>query len=288
MKSYNQIFLKPVFQFMISKNTPFVFSYLILLTLASCQPKEKELSEASPERQAEIIEKYLRNGAWTKPLYSREYQEEIDKGIAEDPTVSYLWQQKAMPMFKQGKYEAGIKSLDKAVELDDAKWREYRAFMKCIFAKTYQAAIDDFEECKKRYGNNYVMDHSYDFYIGLSHLQLNHFEKAETILENDINFLMVEKDDDWVHHLNLLYAGIAKYEMRKYEEGIAFFDRALKKYPNFSDAKYYKATCLFNLGEKEEAQLLMEEAEADAKAGYTINEDNAMYERYPYQVRWLD
>ncbi len=31
---------------------------------------------------------------------------------------------------------------------------------------------------------------------------------------------------------------------------------------------------------------LMESAQANGKAGNTINEDNVIYERYPYQVRW--
>lgn len=30
---------------------------------------------------------------------------------------------------------------------------------------------------------------------------------------------------------------------------------------------------------------LMEEAEEDYKNGYKLNEDNAIYETYPYQVR---
>jgi hypothetical protein len=31
---------------------------------------------------------------------------------------------------------------------------------------------------------------------------------------------------------------------------------------------------------------LLLEAEADAKKGYTINEDNMIYEVYPYKVKW--
>ena len=29
-----------------------------------------------------------------------------------------------------------------------------------------------------------------------------------------------------------------------------------------------------------------EKAKKDAETGYTINEDNAIYETYPYKVRW--
>ena len=102
----------------------------------------------------EIIEKYFKNGALKYRLYSREREEEIDKGLKVDSTIAYLWQQKAMPLFKQGKYEIGMNFIDKAVKYDRDRYQDYRAFIKCIFAKTYQEAITDFEDCKKRNGNN--------------------------------------------------------------------------------------------------------------------------------------
>ena len=44
--------------------------------------------------------------------------------------------------------------------LDENKWLDYRAFIKCIFAKTYKEAIIDFEKCKVKIGNSYIMDHT--------------------------------------------------------------------------------------------------------------------------------
>lgn len=116
-------------------------------------------------REEQIINEHLKNGVWKHFYYSQEWQSEIDKGLAKDSTIAYLWQQKAMPMFKQGKYEIGMAYIDKAVEYDSAKWQEYRAFIKCVFAKTYKDAITDFEDCKIRFGDRYVMDHTYDYYL---------------------------------------------------------------------------------------------------------------------------
>lgn len=236
--------------------------------------------------QDSIIKEHLENGARKKSLYSQEWQKEIDKGLAKDSTIAYLWQHKAMPLFKQGKYEIGMQYVDKAVKYNRSRWQDYRAFIKCIFAKTYKEAIIDFEDCKKRFGNSYVMDHSYNFYIGLSKLQLNQFSEAEQILENDIKDQVSKQGEDWVHHLDLFYLGIAKYELAKNEEAIAAFDKAIKAYEEFSDAIYYKAICLGKLGEREEAIALLDLATKYGKDGYTINEDNVIYERYPYQVRW--
>lgn len=244
------------------------------------KPPNQPLSQQSPE---DIIEEHLENGAWKHALYSKEWQAEIDKGLAKDSTIAYLWQQKAMPLFKQGKYQLGMAYIDKAV-MYDAGYQDYRAFIKCIFAKTYPEAIADFEDCIAKNGNAYVMDHSYNFYIAISKLQLNKFIEAETILKKEID-LAVE-NDELLHHVDLFYYGISKYEQQQYQKAIAIFDRALKRYPQFPDVQYYKAICLGKLGRKEEAQKLAAEAQANAKKGYSMNEDNAIYERYPYQVRW--
>lgn len=267
----------------------------ILMLIISCNKKgENPTSKynikyhlASKEQQDSIIKEHLENGAWKKGLYSREWQEEIDKGLVKDSTIAYLWQQKAMPLFKQGKYELGMVYLNKAVKFDrNNEWQEYRAFMKCIFSKTYKEAIEDFEDCIKKNGNSYVMDHSYNFYIALSKIQLNEFAEAEELLEKEVNQQMQNQGEDWVHHLDLFYLGISRYEQGEYEEAIKAFDRALQKYPQFSEVLYYKAKCEGRLGNKDEAKKLIEEAKKIGKQGYTINEDNSIYERYPYQVRW--
>jgi tetratricopeptide (TPR) repeat protein len=269
---------------------------LLIVTIFSCGQKDKsakDLSEnklteinADKEKQEEIINEHLKNGAWKYELYSREWQEEIDKGLAKDSTIAYLWQQKAMPLFKQGKYEVGMEFIDNAVKYDRQRWQDYRAFIKCIFAKTYREAIVDFQDCKKRFGNSYVMDHTYDFYIGLSYLQLNEFEKAEQIFKQDYEYQLKDKGEDWLHHLDLFYYGISKYEQKDYLGAIEIFDKALKVYPDFSEVQIFKADCLRKIGKTKEAKELQKLGEINGRNGNTINEDNVIYERYPYQIRW--
>jgi tetratricopeptide (TPR) repeat protein len=254
---------------------------IILFSSYNAQEGEKTKEQS----QKAIIEKYLKSAS-EYSLYSRERAEEIDKGLTEDSTIAYLWQQKAMPLFKMGKYELGMESLDKAVLYNRQRHQGYRGFIKCIFAKTYREAITDFEDCKSRYGNNYEMDHTYNFYIALSHLQLNEFKIAEEIFKADILNLEQTKGLDWVHHLDLFYYGISILEQKRYDEAIKIFDIALEKYPEFSDAQYYKAVCLGRTSKFDEARELGEKAKENAKNGYTINEDNVAYERYPYQKRW--
>lgn len=252
--------------------------------LAKNETVESEL-KAVKENQDSIISETLKN-AYKNDLYSQEFQSEIDKGLAKDSTIAYLWQQKAMPLFKQGKYEIGMEFIDKAVGYDRQRWQDYRAFIKCIFAKTYREAIKDFEEYKKRYGNSYVMDHTYDFYIGLSYLQLNEFEKAEQVFQKDYEYQINDKGKDWLHHLDLFYFGISRYEQKKYLDAITLFDEALNIYPNFSEVQIFKADCLRKVGKSKEAKELQKLGEINGRKGNTVNEANVIYERYPYQIRW--
>lgn len=177
-----------------------------------------------------------------------------------------------------------MKYLDKAVTYNPKRWLPYRAFIKCIFLKSYSEAIDDFEKSINLLGNQYEMDHTYQFYIALSYLQLNEFEKAERLFAQDISEQEQKFKD--AHYLDLFYFGICKFELGKYNDAITFFDKALVQYPQFSDVWYYKAICHMNLEQQEKAKEFYQKAKEYAKQGYTINEDNAIYERYPYQVQW--
>lgn len=214
-----------------------------------------------------------------------EWQDCLDKGLEKDSTISYLWQQKAMPLFKARKYEVGMKFIDKAVQYNPQKYLSYRAFIKCIFSKEYAAAIVDFKDAIEMHGNTYEMDHTYQFYIALSYLQLNEFEKAEAIFTEDIKDQDNEFDDG-AHYLDLFYFGITKYELGKYEEAIEQFDLALNTYPNFAEVLFYKGLCLARLEKEDEALSVLKEAVKEGKDNNTINEDNVIYEQYPYQMRW--
>jgi len=44
--------------------------------------------------------------------------------------------------------------------------------------------------------------------------------------------------------------------------------------------------CIYSKGQNNQGVELMREAKKDFENGYTINEDNAIYELYPYQVNW--
>ncbi len=236
-------------------------------------------------RQDSIIAKYLKRGAWKYSYFNKEWEQYIIQGLEEDSTVAYLWQQRGMPYFKQHKYDIGMRYLDKAVAYDN-KWLDYRAYMHCIFAKNYRQAMIDFEQCKRLQPGGYVMDHPYDFYIALCHLQLNEYDAALTILSSLVQQTVQSKGNEWVHPNELYYLGIAHYELGKYTEAIQVFDKAIALYPHFADAKYYKGKCYELQQQEMQSKAAFYEADEDFAKGYTLNEDNIIYEYYPYQVYW--
>ena len=253
---------------------------ILMVLMLSCQSKDSSTTVNRMSHE-EIIQKYVYDGAWkVGDMYSQEWQDKLDEGLLIDPTVAYLWQQKAMPLYKQMKFDLATKYINRAVEHNPEKWQEYRAFMTCIFVRDYKAAIKDFETCIEKYGNQYVMDHSYSFYIAISSIQLNDYVRAKDLLEKEI----AGEEEEWVHFLDHFYLGIAHYELKEYDNAIASFDLALSAYPQFSDAMYYKAKAILKLGNWNEGIALIKEA--FKFKDYTINEDNTLHERFPYQVNW--
>lgn len=223
------------------------------------------------------------NKAW---VYSVERQQYLDSALMIKPDSAYFWQQKAMPLYKERKYSLGKPFLAKAVAYDPEKYLDYSGFMKCLFSKEYQESIDELMLAKEKFGDGYVMDHTYNFYIALDHLQLNQFEKAKTYLlkskEQQFQDFPDDPPEEACHYMDWFYLGVVEYELKNYESAIGHFDMSLKVYENFADALFYKAISLLKSGKEEEGTKVMELAQENRQN--TINEDQVYYVVYPYQV----
>jgi tetratricopeptide (TPR) repeat protein len=215
--------------------------------------------------------------------FSHTWQNYYDSSLKIDPTKDEYWQMKAMPYFKQRKYEVGMQYLNKAVELNPKEWLQYRGFINCIFVKNYNAAIADYSLFKKQYGVQVRMEHSTNFYLGLSYLMLNKYDSANYFFEEDI----AKSTEASIHFMNWFYLGIVHYEQQNYTSAVDNFDKVLATYPNFSDAQFYKAKCLRFLHQNAAAKELLLLSRENFIKGYTFTEDNIVYEPYPYQIaKW--
>lgn len=267
---------------------------LLSLAFSSCVGNVKEIETAKIHQKDN--EKLNRQDSlrivnyWEEAnkagLYSVRRQQYLDSILEIKPDSAYFWQQKAMPLYKARKYSLGKPFLAKAVEFAPEEYLSYSGFMKCIFSKEYKESIIELLLVKEKYGDSYVMDHTYNFYIALSYLQINQFTKAKEFLiqSRDQQFIDFPEDPphEACHYMDWFYLGIAEYELGNYENSISCFDMSLKVYDKFADAMYYKASCLGNIGKKDEAVELIKKS--FELAANTINEDQVYYEIYPYQV----
>jgi tetratricopeptide (TPR) repeat protein len=262
------------------------FELIPFLLLFACKQDTPLENFSLQEYQEVIIDKFLKNGAWNYHYLTKEWGEWIDKGIKEDSTIAILWQQKALPFWKQKKYQLATSYYEKAVKYDRALWLSRLGFLKCVFAKDYPNALKDLTTYISEFGSTYQQDHPLEMYMGICYLQLGDTKKAYEVLKAEVETQAQEFGEDWVPFLDRFYLGVTLYELNEYESAIGQFDKALLAYPNFSDAQYYKSLCMHYLGRKEEAQNLMANAKSNFESGFTFNEDSSKYEDYPYQVTW--
>lgn len=254
----------------------------ILLLTFSCVQADAQLNLSVTDSIA--LNNYM-DSAFSQELFSARRRAYLDSALAVKHDFAYAWQQRAMPLFKQQKYELAMPYLDSAVKYDTKNhWLEYRAFMKCIYQKDYSGALKDFYTAKRHNSDGYVMDHPYDFYIGLCYLQLNNFDSCAILMNKCIDAKRKANGDNWVHYLHWFYLGVATSEQGDYKKAIQCFDNSLALYKQFSDAQYHKAICYVYMKDYAKALELMEATDTNLKQGYTMNEDNSLYETYPYQV----
>lgn len=256
-----------------------IFSLLLLLNVFTA------LSQPYSKADSALADSFLHK-AWQQPLFSSKRDKLLDSALMIIPTHAYYWQQKSMPLYKAWKYEVGRPYLDSAVKYDPAHWLDYAAVMTTIFQKNYTEGLQLFYRAKANPKcTGYVMDHPYNFYIGLCHLQLNHIDSSKYYIEGCVNETIKKRGESWVHPNHFFYLGIIQYEMGDYEKAIITFSKAIKEYKQFADAYYYTAQCYVRMEKYKDALANAELSSQYFNEGYSIREDNTLYEYYPYQIR---
>ncbi|WP_300024290.1 hypothetical protein [uncultured Maribacter sp.] len=267
---------------------------ILLLFISSCNLSDRKEESGKDDKKVEKkvlsgidsmrIREYVEK-SFQSPMHSLEHQQYLDSALTIMPESAWLWQQKAMPLYKTRKYQLGEPFLEKAVEYDPEKYLDYSGFINCIFSKDYIKSISEFMRAKKEFGDGYVMDHTYNFYIGLDYLQLNKFSKAKEFLllskEQQFKDFPNDPPQEACHYLDWYYLGIADFELGNYKDAITSLEMSLKVYENFAEALYFKGRSMTKLGNEEGAEW---EKKAFEYGDNTINEDNVIYEIYPYQL----
>jgi tetratricopeptide (TPR) repeat protein len=275
---------------MIFKKMRFILSILFVSLIVCCSSNFNEASENNLiSVDTLLITKYL-SKIEEAPLYSLRRQCYLDSLLIMIPQSAFLWQQKAMPLLKQRKYELAKPYLDSAVKYDAINYIDYRAFVKCVFFKSYKDALNDFEIAESLKGNSVVMDHRYSFYRGLCHLQLNALDTAIDYFKQSYEESKKDWGDENFHFLYPFYLGISYFEKEEYQLALDYFEHSLRIYSHFSDALFYSALSHYYIGQNDKAFHILSSVDIE----YTFTEGNSIYEPYPYQINkymlkaWLD
>ena len=234
--------------------------------------------------QDSLVARYLDRGAERYGYLDPRWNQYCDSLIARCPNIAVAYQHKAVPLIKDGKWEAAFALEDQAVALDPRAWLAYRGFLKCIFSKDYEGALVDFGQVEKLKPNGREMDHTYPFFEGLCHLELGSYAQAAADLGRDIQLQQGPSGKGDVHYNSLFYLGVVYFEQRNYAQASRYLRQCLTQYARHPDANYYLALTCRAQGRPTEATRHLQIARTSLTAGYRLNEDNLFYANYPHQI----
>lgn len=267
---------------------------LFTTLLLACSINAIGQDSAYTPRELSAEDSALVRSYWRKanmaPLFSLARQRYLDSALAIQPWNAYFWQQKGMPLSKQYKHELAQPFLDSAVKYNPKRYLDYRGYMYCVFRQLYRDAIKDLHAAKALNGNSGVMDHPYNFYIGLSHLQLNNFDSCKYYMRMCIDErhkqsgLAADAEPVWTHPLHWFYLSLAEYELTDTTGAVRDMKQCLALNPTFPDAHYQLS--YFYANGKMYADALKHAVMADSlsRKGYSMNEDGGRYVLFPYQL----
>lgn len=231
-----------------------------------------------------LVARYLDRGAHRFGYLHPNWAKYCDSLIAICPAIAEAYQQKAVPLIKDGKYAEAFALENQAVERDPMRWTAYRGFLKCIFTKDYEGAISDFHQAAQLKPDGREMDHTYAFYEGLCNLELGKYKRAAANFEQDMNLQRGKDGKGDIHFNTLFYMGTVYFEMKNYEQAKSYLEQCLQAYSQHPEANYYAALTHQALGNNTLFNKHLLAAQRALIAGYRLNEDNIFYANYPRQI----
>lgn len=207
----------------------------------------------------------------------------LDKAIELDSTNALAYREKSISYTRNGLFEEGMKCINAAVRYDPVNQLGYRGHIKLFSIGDYEGAIQDFRHLDSLTPNFRDAPWGNDIYyvMGLAYQGLGDFKTAYDYLDKSVIETSLERSEEWVNVEIFFYRGIMSWKLNKKEEALEDFERAIGYYDKFSEAHYYKAMILKELGRLDEAIESIKCAQKYFSMGY--REIHPFY-RLPYQL----
>lgn len=218
---------------------------------------------------------------------SPDWDATFDTLISICPNISEAYQEKGIRQMFLGNFGRMIAYNDTAVTLDPKRWLAYRGYLHCLITQDYPKAITDLLAAEQLTPNAFTMDHTFSFFIALSHMESGNYKEAEKYFLKDIAQQKRGEGQNDLHFNSLLYFGILYYLMNEFDQAERKFSECLQLYEMHPMANYYLAMTMKVTGNQHH-NIYFEKARQAIQDGYALNEPNLRYAKFPRQITLED
>lgn len=255
--------------------------FIAALTTADAQP-----DCSSRSVQDSLFHAYAHK-ARTFGLDSPGWDATFDTLLSICPNIAEAYQEKGIRQMFLGNFGKLIAYNDTAVALDPKRWLAYRGYLHCMLTRDYQKAITDLTAAEQLTPNAFTMDHTFSFFIALSHMEMGNYPEAEKYFLKDIAQQKRGEGRNDIHFNSLLYFGILYYLMNEFDQAELRLNECLQLYEMHPMANYYMAMIMKTTGNQHQ-NIYFEKALQAMQDGYALNEPNMRFAKFPRQITLED
>ncbi|MCB0618063.1 MAG: tetratricopeptide repeat protein [Saprospiraceae bacterium] len=189
------------------------------------------------------------------PQGSAAEQWRLERAIRADSSFAPAFMEKSVSHNKRGQFAVGFALLDHAVEIDPVEYLGYRGFVKLYMLRDYEGALRDFERLDSLTPGVRDAPWGEDIYyvLGLACKQRGDWERALHYFSRSIEETTREQGEDWVEVRNFWYRALVRLALGDPEGALADLDTALRLFPRFTEAHFWRGKVLAELERSEEA-----------------------------------
>nr|WP_295923305.1 tetratricopeptide repeat protein [uncultured Dyadobacter sp.] len=252
-----------------------------------CALAQTGVTDCLPQhKQDSLVHAYARRAqrfGWEDARWDMTF----DSLLAICPYISEVYQEKGFRQMAKGDFGKAITYMDKAVEINPKRWLAYRGYLHCMITKNHKQAIADLEAAEQLTPNAFTMDHTFSFFLALSHMELGNYPQAEKYFLKDIAQQKRGEGHNDIHFNTLFYFGILYYLMNEFNQAEMRLNECLQLYEMHPFANYYMGMTMKITGNKRQ-DLYFEKARQALQDDYALNEPNLRFARFPRLVTQED